>query len=118
PGTLRIIADYSAWQNAADKEKCFPLFKGNEFNSSIELSAHANFIAVDAYGNDEDRDLLLDKIKDRKDIILCVYSSHVLPMMAIRRFLMELSAREIGSPVILAVESESSTIDAELVDFS
>lgn len=118
PGTLRIIADYSAWQNAADKEKCFPLFQGNEFNSSIELSAHANFIAVDAYGNDEDRDLLLDKIKDRKDIILCVYSSHVLPMMAIRRFLMELSAREIGSPVILAVESESSTIDAELVDFS
>lgn len=118
PGTLRVIADYPAWLNTHDKEKCFPLFQSLEFDASKTLSDSANFIAVDAYGKDEDRDELLTRIKDRNDVVLCIYSSHPLQMMAIRRLIIELSAREIHCPVILAVESHSSTIDAQLIDLS
>src|SRR5688500_9705150 len=52
PGTLKIIANYKTWVEATDKEKCFPLFQGNEFLSNTTRSHLMNFVAIDVATED------------------------------------------------------------------
>lgn len=118
PGTLRVLCNYTTWKEAADKEKCFPLYTEDEFLSATETSLQANFIAVDAYAGIEKTALLHSAIKGRNDIVLCVYASHPLTTLAIRRYFMQLMEEGIKAPVIIAVESSSSSIDAQLIEFS
>ena len=115
PGTLKVMCDYQCWVNAADKEKYFPLFQGDEFISTKEKSNLLNFIAVDTANISAS---LIEKIKSDSTVVLCVYSSASNSMQSTRAFVNMLMQHENSTPIVLAVESHHPTIDEQLIHFA
>jgi (E)-4-hydroxy-3-methylbut-2-enyl-diphosphate synthase len=116
PGTLKIIANHKTWMQATDKEKCFPLFQGNEFLSQVPHSPVMNFVAIDVAA--EDAYILIDQVKTDPTVVLCIWSTNLHTMPSLRRFMMELMERDVTAPVIIAVESQEPSIDDQLIAFS
>ncbi|HVU98896.1 MAG TPA: (E)-4-hydroxy-3-methylbut-2-enyl-diphosphate synthase [Puia sp.] len=116
PGTLRPICDHEQWLKLDQRDNYFPLFQGDEYDPAGERSDSLNFIAVNA-ANDESVQLA-EKLRDDATVVLCCYSSHPQALLSVRRFIMELMVRDIRFPVILAVESEDTSIDEQLIHFS
>ncbi len=116
PGTLKVICDHSTWLNAPDKEKYYPLFRSTEYLKSTDRSGVLNFVATDV--NEPASLELLQAIRKDKTIVLCLYSSNAHAMPSVRRYIIELMNQGINCPVILAVESEDTTIDEQLIHFS
>ena len=116
PGTLKPICDYTAWLQAPDKQKYLPLYQGKEYLEAGERSPLLNFISVDTAG--EVTEGMLQKIKEDPTAVLCLWSSHPYAMLSVRRWVMELMQQGIFCPLILAVESEDSGIDGQLIHFS
>ena len=114
PGTLRIICDHAAWLGT-DRKQYFPLYQGAEYLRAAERSLALNFISVDAATDVSD---ILEAVREDGTAVLCCWSSHPQPMLSVRRLIMELMNRNINCPVILAVESEDTTIDEQLIHFS
>jgi (E)-4-hydroxy-3-methylbut-2-enyl-diphosphate synthase len=116
PGTLKVICDHTTWLNAPDKEKYYPLFQSTEYLKSTDRSGVLNFVAADV--NTPASLELLQAIRKDHTIVLCLYSSNVHAMPSIRRYISELVNQGITCPVILAVESNDTTIDEQLIHFS
>ena len=114
PGTLRVICDHAAWLGTDGKHH-FPLYQGGEYLRAVERSSVLNFISIDAAMEVSD---VLEAVREDGTAILCCWSSHPQPMLSVRRLIMELLNRGIDCPVILAVESEDTTIDGQLIHFS
>jgi (E)-4-hydroxy-3-methylbut-2-enyl-diphosphate synthase len=115
PGTLNIICDLPTWLANSDDPKYFPLFQGDELLTAVKKSAAINFIAIDAARNN---DLLLQKIKGDTTVVLCIYSIAANAMQSVRTFMVGLMEQQINCPVILAVESNDSSINEQLIHFS
>ncbi|HMJ48510.1 MAG TPA: (E)-4-hydroxy-3-methylbut-2-enyl-diphosphate synthase, partial [Ferruginibacter sp.] len=115
PGTLKIICDYNKWLDQPASEKYFPIYQGNEFVFAQKRSPILNFIAVNAL---DDNDDIINKIKDDVTVVLCMYGSGKNSVQKNRSLFITLMEKGIKCPVILAVESEQSTIDEQLVHFS
>jgi len=116
PGTCKVICDYTAWLQAPDKQKYLPLYQGNEYLQPGQHSTLVNFVSLDTSG--EGAEELLKKISGDPSVVLCLWSSHPYAMLSVRRFIMELMQQDIDCPLILAVESQDSTIDEQLIHFS
>ena len=117
PGSLQVICNYDAWLHAPDKQKYHPLLQADEY---LRLQSSFNgscFIALDC-ANNKLTDSIVDSIRLRKDVVLCVWSSASSPMPGIRNFIMRLMSENIKTPLIIVVESEDSTIDEQLIHFS
>jgi (E)-4-hydroxy-3-methylbut-2-enyl-diphosphate synthase len=117
PGTLQVLCDYDAWLKAPDKEKYHPLLHAEEFLKLQSSFAGGCYIALDCNNEKLSKDIV-DHIRLRKDIVLCVWSSAESPMPSVREFIMELMSEHIKTPVIIVVESEDTTIDEQLIHFS
>jgi (E)-4-hydroxy-3-methylbut-2-enyl-diphosphate synthase len=115
PGTLKILCDYSTWLTAVDKEKYFPLFKGEGFIKAEKKSAVINFIALDAA---KDNAAIIEAIKKDGTTVLCLYSSAANSMQSVRAFVSKLMLQQIKTPVILSVESHHTFIDEQLIHFA
>lgn len=124
PGTLKMICDYETWKTGAVKEKSYPLFRAEEFAAACpnhSISPDLNFIGTDV---NENGSFLLNFVSEVEDqellsrIVLCVWSSHPLAMLSVRRFIMELMNRKLKCPVILAVKSRDESIDGQLIHFA
>ena len=115
PGTLSVLCDYTTWQSALDKEKYFPLFQGNDFLNADKKSERLNFVAIDTALNHEQ---LIDKIKDDKTVVLCMYSTASNSMQSLRLFVIGLMQQKIKTPVVIAVESQHTTVDEQLIHFA
>jgi len=116
PGTLKVICDYRTWLSADDKQKYYPLYQGKEYSQCNDRSQTLNFVAVDA--NNQEASDILEDIRNDASVVLCVLSSNKHAMPSVRWFISELVKRGIQCPVILAVESNASTIDQQLIQFS
>jgi len=116
PGTLKPVCDHDTWLGVDDQAKYIPLFQGMEYDPAGERSDTLNFISLDAA--DEGSPDLAESLKDDATVIFCVWSSHPYAMLSVRRFVMELMIRDIRSPLILAVESNDTSIDEQLIHFS
>jgi (E)-4-hydroxy-3-methylbut-2-enyl-diphosphate synthase len=117
PGTLGIIHDYPSWPGLEDNSKHFPLFTSKAFlQSNLEKHPVLNFVSLDA-NSEEAGPEAMDITKD-KTVALCIYSSAKQPMLSIRRLVNDLTTKGINTPVIIAAESYSATIDKQLIDFS
>ncbi|HVU57492.1 MAG TPA: (E)-4-hydroxy-3-methylbut-2-enyl-diphosphate synthase [Puia sp.] len=114
PGTLRVICDHAVWLQT-DRKQYFPLYQGVEYLRAAERSSALNFVSVDAAADLSD---ILEAVRGDETAVLCCWSSALYPMLSVRRLIMELMNRGIHCPVILAVESEDSTIDEQLIHFS
>jgi (E)-4-hydroxy-3-methylbut-2-enyl-diphosphate synthase len=115
PGTLKVMCDFSTWLTVADKEKYFPLFQGEEYIIAAQKSTLINFVAVDTA---KEHSVIIEKIKNDKTVVLCVYSSAVNSLQSVRSFINELMLRQIKTPVIIAVESHHTSIDEQLIHFA
>jgi (E)-4-hydroxy-3-methylbut-2-enyl-diphosphate synthase len=116
PGTLKVICDHKTWLRSGDKQTYFPLYRGIEYLQSAERSAILNFISLDTA--DKGTGELLEQIGEDATVVLCLRSSDLPGMSAMRAFIMEQMSAGIPHPVILAVESLDSTIDEQLIHFS
>lgn len=116
PGTLNFICNYKVWRNATtDERKCFPLFTPYEFLAAEELHTELNFISICV---DEDNAALLKKLAETNNVVLCIYSTKKNAMQQMRMYINVLEGKQIHCPIVIAVESMKSTIDAQLIDFS
>ena len=122
PGTLKVVSNYAAWQNAADKTKFFPIFDGNMYlDSSIKKSAELNFVLIDCYSENANQPSLrsvLTKIKTDKTAVLCLFSANRNAMQSVRRIVMELEDNDIHNPIILIVNSNWQTADEHLIHYA
>ncbi|HEX6428484.1 MAG TPA: (E)-4-hydroxy-3-methylbut-2-enyl-diphosphate synthase [Niastella sp.] len=116
PGTLKVICDHATWLQATDKEKYYPLFQSSEYLQRTDRSGILNFVAADV--NAPASQELLQAIRKDRTVVLCLYSSHPHAMASVRRYIIELMNQGITCPVILAVESNDTTIDEQLIHFS
>ncbi len=117
PGTLRLVLDYETWREVGEKDIVFPLFHGAEFLEADLISPFLNFINLDTADAEQSFDLL-EQIRNKKNLVLCLRSTHPLPMLSVRRFIVEMMSMEIYFPLIITVESHSATIDQQLIHFS
>jgi len=117
PGSLQVICNYDAWLQAPDKQKYHPLLQAEEFLQIQSTFTGSCYIALDS-ANSKVTDRIVDSIRLRKDVVLCVWSSGSSPMPSVRNFIMRLMSENIKTPVIIVVESEDTTIDEQLIHFS
>jgi (E)-4-hydroxy-3-methylbut-2-enyl-diphosphate synthase len=117
PGTLKVICNHETWLNANDKEKYFPLFKATEFISAIQRSAIMNFISVDV-NEMKSASELLQAIRKNDNVVICICSSSLNPMIDTRSFIITMMNENIQCPIIICVESSDTTIDEQLIHFS
>ncbi|WP_301923694.1 (E)-4-hydroxy-3-methylbut-2-enyl-diphosphate synthase [Ferruginibacter sp.] len=115
PGTLQIICDYSTWLTEADNIKYFPLFEGEEFLNAGRKSGTINFITIDANAISE---IFLKKIQEDTTVVLCIYSTAVNAMQTVRKCIVNLMQQQVNCPVIIAVKSNDTSIDEQLIHFS
>jgi (E)-4-hydroxy-3-methylbut-2-enyl-diphosphate synthase len=115
PGTLQIICDYSTWLTEADNIKYFPLFEGEEFLNAGRKSGTMNFITIDANAISE---IFLKKIQEDITVVLCIYSTAVNAMQTVRKCIVNLMQQQVNCPVIIAVKSNDTSIDEQLIHFS
>jgi (E)-4-hydroxy-3-methylbut-2-enyl-diphosphate synthase len=117
PGTLKVICDHDTWLHTDDKEKYFPLFRGNEFISQDERSAIMNFISLNVT-EEKSADEILQAIRNNDNVVLCVYSSATNGVQCTRNYIAQLMNEGIQCPVVICVESRDTTIDGQLIHFS
>jgi (E)-4-hydroxy-3-methylbut-2-enyl-diphosphate synthase len=117
PGSLQVICDYDAWLKAPDKQKYHPLIQAETFLNDNASFVGSCYIALDC-NNSRVANEVIGAIAQRQDVVLCVRSSHNVPMPSVRNFIMQLMRENIKTPVILVVESGDTTIDEQLIHFS
>ena len=116
PGTLRPVIDHATWQELPDRQHYVPLFQQEEYTLAGKRSDTLNFISIDTLS--DKAIALAEACSNDETAVLCCWSSHPQAMLSVRRFVMELMARGIQNPLILAVESHDKTIDDQLIHFS
>ncbi|MBL7697632.1 MAG: (E)-4-hydroxy-3-methylbut-2-enyl-diphosphate synthase [Chitinophagaceae bacterium] len=117
PGSLQVICDYNIWLSAPDKQKYHPLFQAEEFIALETSDIGHCYISIDCF-NERLAKQLVEKIRNRSDVVLCVWSSDQTPMPSVREFIANLMLENIQTPVITVVESSDTTIDEQLIHFS
>ncbi len=116
PGTLGFICNYKTWDGSVtDEKKCFPLFTAYEFLAAEKKHVSLNFISVCV---DDDNKALIKTLKEEKTVVLCIYSSKKNAMQQMRMFVNGLMQQNITCPIVIAVESMQTNIDAQLIEFS
>jgi (E)-4-hydroxy-3-methylbut-2-enyl-diphosphate synthase len=116
PGTLSFICNYKTWDaSVTDEKKCFPLFTPYEFLAASKKHPALNFISVCV---DDDNGALIKILKEEKTVVLCIYSGKKNAMQQMRMFVNGLMQQNINCPIVIAVESMQTNIDAQLIDFS
>ncbi|MEI2747783.1 MAG: (E)-4-hydroxy-3-methylbut-2-enyl-diphosphate synthase [Ferruginibacter sp.] len=122
PGTLRVILYAAAWEKAADKEKCFPLFSAAEYlNNEIKKSGTINWVMVDCYNNSTDDNLngqTLEKIANDPTAVICLSTENKNAVQSVRRMFIKLLEKNINNPAILICDSSHDTMDESLVHYA
>jgi (E)-4-hydroxy-3-methylbut-2-enyl-diphosphate synthase len=116
PGTLGFICNYKTWDaSVTDEKKCFPLFTPYEFIAAEKKHSTLNFISVCV---DDENAALIKILQEEKTVVLCIYSSKKNAMQQMRIFINGLMQQNITCPIVIAVESMQTNIDAQLIEFS
>jgi (E)-4-hydroxy-3-methylbut-2-enyl-diphosphate synthase len=116
PGTLSFICNYKIWNNVVtDERKCFPLFTPYEFLAAKKKHNSLNFISVCV---DDNNGALIKTLLEEKTVVLCIYSGKKNAMQQMRMFVNALMQQNITCPIVIAVESMQTNIDAQLIECS
>lgn len=124
PGTLKIITWPNHWEAATDKTSCFPIFDAKGFAEAEQISDRINFVMVDCFSDETnvndftDLDVLQDAGRLNETVVLCLSSKNAHAMPAIRRMMVELTARKIGNPVVFVNDSNWRTADEHLIHYA
>jgi (E)-4-hydroxy-3-methylbut-2-enyl-diphosphate synthase len=118
PETLRVICNANAWEHAADKKRCFPLFIARTWlDKDYPRSPDLNFISVDAGAvSGEEWEELVASLDGT--VVLCLHARGAGAMAALRQKINTLMLGGVKNPVILCTESYERTVDKQLIHFS
>lgn len=98
PGTLGVIYNSELWKKNKSKDRSYPLFCGEEFFKSSEVSETLNFVAVDWKVLTTS---FIEKVKAVKNIVLILDSFNTAAMPEIRRMIIDLKESGCHNPIIL-----------------
>lgn len=120
PGTVKLVTYPASWQQAPDRQTCFPIFDATGYLQATDKSNTLNFVMVDCFNdNTPINDFTgLDEIANDPSVVLCLSSTHPHTMPAIRRMFMELEERGIRNPVVIISDSNWQTTDEHLIHYS
>ena len=122
PSTLKVINNYEAWKNSADKEKFSPIFNEQQYIADNVIKSDAiNFVQLDCYSEGYsyfDKKTFFEKIKHDDTAVLCLSSANQNAMQSIRRMFIELEENDIKNPAIIICNSNDDTMDESLVHFA
>jgi (E)-4-hydroxy-3-methylbut-2-enyl-diphosphate synthase len=116
PGTLSPVCPQSTWMTLPDRGKYIPYFGAADYARATKRSDRLNFVLLDCMA--EDTITLAEACKADDTVVFCLMAPGPQPMLAMRRFIMELLVRDIRCPIILTALTADHTIDEELIDFS
>ena len=106
PGTLKNIVDAEVWDKDAVSQ--FPLFDLDGYLNTEDKSSRLNFVLLDEHAS-------LLKLKEEKNIVLCVKSDAENAMQSVRRVFVQLASFGITHPVVLYTDSNKHTPDEHLI---
>lgn len=98
PGTLGLIYNSEAWIKNKNKERCYPLFCGEEYFNSHEKSSQLNFVAIDINVLSKE---FITKIKNENNVCLILDSFNKHTMAELRRMAIELANEKCNLPFII-----------------
>lgn len=120
PGTLKVIVYPATWQEAADKQKYFPIFSDKGYAEAAVQSNLLNFVMIDCFndGTPINDFSYLDELGNDPKAVFCLSSTNTNALQSIRRMFMELQVRGIKNPVVLITDSGGQTPDEHLIHFA
>lgn len=98
PGTLGIIYNSEVWPKYKQQPRSYPLFCGEEFFKTKEISNELNFVAINFETLNES---FIEKIKNLNNVVLIFDSFNLAAMPEIRRMAIELSVKKCKIPFII-----------------
>ncbi len=122
PGTLKGIVNFRAWKSREDKttvageDKFFPLITVADLNEDQVFSPVQNFLVIDTALPDSTD--ALEKSRGIPGLVVCLFSTALLPVMDMRRFIAGMMNGRDDRPVILCVEAHDDSIDRQLIHFA
>ena len=123
PGSLKVIVYPATWLSIADNKKYFPLFDESGYLSSFTKSEAINFVLVNCPTLHEVNQNNFvadnsDKLSRDPTLVLCLSSSSIEALTAIRRQFVELAQNDIRTPVIITLNSRWESPDEHLIHFA
>ncbi len=116
PGTLKIILPSHQWlQNQSINR--FPIFCAEHFLAEEKVHPSLNFVMIDCDENNNDLELV-DQLKEKKNVVLCLSSKDKNAMQSVRRLCIELQQKEITHPIIFITDSNWQTADEHLIHYA
>jgi len=117
PGTVKVIVYPATWQLVSDKTTYFPIFEDSGYVDAASISDHLNFVMIDCFSDHTGINdfTYLDDLANDPKVVLCLSSTNILAMHAVRRMMFELMSRSIKNPVVFITDSNWSTADEHLI---
>lgn len=118
PGTLQVICDAEAWQQAEDKAKYHPLQPFGMPDGAAGIDKEIHFVAITTTTPVA---ALQHYLVTRPGAVLILTANATPPvrdMVAMRTYIAELMANGIMQPVILKIACSEHTVDEQLIHFA
>jgi len=118
PGTLKVLLNYKTWMLTNDRQSVYPVFQLDEFMESNNFSAAVNFLVADVQRFKLMKHQLIPRIRESKNLVLCLESAAINSMQQMREVITELMEEEIKNPVIICIETKNKAVDDQLIHFA
>ena len=120
PGTVKVIVYPATWQLAEDKSTYFPIFEDSGYVDADLVSDQLNFVMIDCFSDATaiNNFTYLDELANDPKAVLCLSTTNILAMSAVRRMMIELMNRGIKNPVVFITDSNWLTADEHLIHYA
>lgn len=120
PGTLQAVTFPATWEQSGQNEKYIPLFDASGYTKAETKSDRMNMVMLDCFSDTTSINdfTYLDKLANDPTVVICLSSTHIHTMPAVRRMFMELQLRRINNPVVIITDSNWKTADEHLIHYS
>lgn len=98
PNGVREIIDFESWKALDNKENKYPLLTSNQLLNESDLHKKLNFLRVEDTEINQD---LISHLKERKDVVLIIFSRNEHGMAALRRVFVSLMNASLSLPVVV-----------------
>ena len=120
PGTVKVIVYPATWQLAEDKSTYFPIFEDSGYVDADLVSDQLNFVMIDCFSDATaiNNFTYLDELANQPKVVLCLSTTNILAVSAVRRMMIELMNRNIKNPVVFITDSNWLTADEHLIHYA
>lgn len=117
PGTLKIIAPYQQWAENKSSH-IFPIYNLEHFIAEKDVHDALNFVMIDCFNADSKDFELIEALKGKKNIVLCLSSTNENAMQSVRRMCVALQEKNLMHPIVFITDSNWKTGDEHLIHYA